>query len=129
MAAWASHGEIRLMRVLFDTNVVLDVLLRREPWAKEAAAVWQANDEGRIVGYILASALTDVFYIACRHKGLEAARVAIHTCLEAFEICAVDRQTLEQADALPGDDFEDNFDRRSQYRGSRRDCDPQQGRF
>lgn len=97
------------MRVLFDTNVVLDVLLRREPWAKEAAAVWQANDEGRIVGYILASALTDVFYIACRHKGLEAARVAIHTCLEAFEICAVDRQTLEQADALPGDDFEDNL--------------------
>jgi predicted nucleic acid-binding protein len=97
------------MRVLFDTNVVLDVLLKREPWVTEAAAIWQANDEGRITGHILASALTDVFYVARRQKGIKAARAAILTCLEAFEVCTVDRQTLERAVALPGNDFEDNL--------------------
>ena len=97
------------MRVLLDTNMVLDVLLKREPWAAEARAVWKASDDGRITGYILASALTDIFYIARKQGGLEAARTAVHTCLEAFEICAVDRQTLEQAEALPGNDFEDNL--------------------
>lgn len=30
------------------------------------------------------------------------------TCLDAFEICSVDREALERAVALPGNDFEDN---------------------
>jgi len=97
------------MHILFDINVVLDVLLKRKPWVTEAVAVWRANDEGQIVGYILASALTDIFYIARRLAGLEIARTTVRTCLEAFEICTVDRQTLEQAEALPGNDFEDNL--------------------
>ena len=53
-----------MMHVLLDTNVVLDVLLKRAPWVTESMAVWQANDEGRIVGNVLASAITDIFYIA-----------------------------------------------------------------
>ena len=49
------------MRILLDTNVVLDVLLKREPWVSEASAIWQANDDGRLVGHLMASALTDIF--------------------------------------------------------------------
>ena len=97
------------MHILFDINVVLDVLLNRKPWVTEAAAVWRANDEGQIVGYILASAMTDIFYIARRLAGLEIARTTVRTCLEAFGICTVDRQALEQAETLPGNDFEDNL--------------------
>ncbi len=97
------------MHILFDVNVVLDVLLDRKPWVTEAAAAWRANDEGQIIGYILASAMTDIFYIARRLAGLEMARTTVRTCLEAFEICTVDRQALEQAEALQGNDFEDNL--------------------
>ncbi len=97
------------MHILFDVNVVLDVLLNRKPWVTEAAAAWRANDEGQIIGYILASAMTDIFYIARRLAGLEMARTTVRTCLEGFEICTVDRQALEQAEALPGNDFEDNL--------------------
>ena len=97
------------MHILFDINVILDVFLNRKPWVTEAVAVWQANDEGRIIGYILASAMTDIFYIARRLAGLEIARTTVRICLEAFKICTVDRQTLEQAEALPGNDFKDNL--------------------
>ena len=97
-----------MMRVLLDTNVVLDVLLKRAPWVVEASAIWRANDDGRIVGYLMASALTDIFYIARRLAGKEAARAAVQTCLDAFEFCPVDRNTLEQAHLLSGTDFEDN---------------------
>lgn len=97
------------MRILVDTNVILDVLLNRDPWVAQSSAVWQANDEGRIVGYITACAVADIFYIARRLTTLETARVAVSICLEAFEVCAVDKQTLEQAEALPGSDFEDNL--------------------
>ncbi len=97
------------MRILLDTNVILDVLLNRDPWVAQSSAIWQANDEGQIVGHITACAVTDIFYIARRLTTLETARAAVSICLEAFEVCAVDLQTLEQADALPGSDFEDNL--------------------
>jgi predicted nucleic acid-binding protein len=98
-----------VMRVLLNTNVVLDVLLRSEPWVAEASAIWKANDDGRLVGYLMASALTDIFYVARRLAGLEAARAAVQTCLEAFEFCPVDRRALELAHSLSGRDFEDNL--------------------
>lgn len=97
------------MRVLLDTNVLLDVLLKRDPWVTESSAVWQAHDEGQVVGHVMACAITDIFYIARRLAGLETAHTAVRICLEAFEICAVDHQALEQAQALPGTDFEDNL--------------------
>ena len=40
------------MRVLLDTNIILDVLLNRAPWVTEAKAVWQAHEDGRITGYM-----------------------------------------------------------------------------
>lgn len=97
------------MRVLLDTNVVLDVLLNREPWVTEASSLWQANDKGQIVGYVTATTITDIFYVARRLTDLKTAHMAVKICLAAFEVCAVDRKTLELALTLPGTDFEDNL--------------------
>ncbi len=95
------------MRLLLDTNVVLDVLLNRQPWVKDAAAIWQANDDGRVMAYLTASTFTDIFYIARKVAGIAGARQAVRTCLEAFEIR--DRHTLQHAETLLGNDFEDNL--------------------
>lgn len=97
------------MKILFDTNVILDVLLRREPWVSESTQVWQAVDEERIAGWITASSLTDVFYVVRRSSNLKAARESVLLCMKTFGICAVDRIALEHATSLPGNDFEDNL--------------------
>ena len=97
------------MRVLLDTNVVLDVLLKREPWVNDSAAAWRASDEGRIVGHITATTLTDIFYVSRRLAGIEVARKAVRTCLDAFEVCTVDREALEHAETMAGLDFEDDL--------------------
>ena len=96
------------MRVLLDTNMLLDVLLDRAPFVTDSSAIWAACDGGRLVGVIPASTLTDIFYIARRATDRATARVAVGLYLAAFDICPVDRMTIEQATALPGDDFEDN---------------------
>ena len=96
------------MRVLFDTNVVLDVLLERAPWHTEAQALWQAGDDGRLQAYLTATTLTDIYYVARRLASLEQARAAVQVCLEAFEIVPVTRDTLERGAQLSGSDFEDN---------------------
>lgn len=97
------------MKLLFDTNIVLDVLLYRQPWVQDAQALWKANDQGIAVGYLTATTLTDIFYVARRIKNLGDAHKAIGVCLNAFEICPVTRQTLELAHSLKGNDFEDNL--------------------
>ena len=42
------------MRALLDTNIVLDLLMKREPFAQDAAAIWEANRQGRFDGYVSA---------------------------------------------------------------------------
>jgi hypothetical protein len=97
------------MNVLLDLNVVLDVILQRQPWVAEAAAVWNAHHSGRIRGHLVATSLTNLFYIARRFLGRDDARQAVRVGLQTFTILAVDEALLRQADALPGDDLEDNL--------------------
>jgi len=97
------------MRVLFDTNIVLDVLLGRVPWHTEAAAIFQAGREGKLTAFVTTLCIANVHYVGRRLAGLERTREAVRDCMAAFDILAVDRRTLETALALPGADFEDNI--------------------
>ena len=96
------------MKVLIDTNIILDVLLDRAPFANEASAIWAACDAGQISGVLAATTLTDIFYIARRATNTATAQIAVGLCLATFAICAIDRAALERAASLPGADFEDN---------------------
>ena len=105
-----------MMTVLFDTNIILDGLLKRQPWAEDARLVWQANTDGKIRAYIASLSLVTVFYVSVnqlkpklgRTNAVKRAYEDVQICIDAFQICTVDRQTLEQALTLTRDDFEDN---------------------
>lgn len=97
------------MRILLDTNVVLDVLLDRQPWVTDAAQIWRMCLDGRLSGFVCASSITDIFYIARRLTDVTRARAAVRLSLATFMICPVDRDTLDMADGMLGDDFEDNL--------------------
>lgn len=96
------------MKVLLDLNVVLDVVLNRQPWVEESQRVWDANQSQTIDGYLAATGLTNLSYIVRRLADRDRARTAVRTCLASFEIIAVDQQTLRDADGQAGADFEDN---------------------
>jgi predicted nucleic acid-binding protein len=98
-----------MMRLLLDTNVILDVLLNRAPWVDDATVIWQACDDEHSAGYVVATTLTDIFYIAQRIADQTKARQAVRVCLDAFTVCAVDQRVLEHAYSLAGSDFEDNI--------------------
>jgi predicted nucleic acid-binding protein len=97
------------MRILLDTNVVLDVLLERLPWHVEAEAIVAAARKSQFTAAVTSLSIATVFYVARRHAGLRKARLAVRYCLDAFDIVTVDRSILESADLLPGSDFEDNI--------------------
>jgi predicted nucleic acid-binding protein len=96
------------MRVLFDTNVLLDALLAREPFISDATFLLAAIESGQIVGFMSATTVTDVHYLVGRQtKSAETAMTAVMQLLVLMEVCPVDREVLEQAIALNFHDFED----------------------
>jgi predicted nucleic acid-binding protein len=97
-----------MISALLDTNIVLDVLLDRQPFVTDSKAIWDACDSGRIRGYITATTLTTIYYVIPKTKGRIVARNAVDVCLSAFEIGPVYRETLSAARKLDGPDFEDD---------------------
>ncbi len=96
------------MRVLIDTNIVLDFLLQRSPFFQDAELLFQAIDAGQLIGYVTATTLTDIFYISRKHtRSVEQARQAVSETLIAMVICPIDRAVLESAFNSGLVDFED----------------------
>lgn len=97
------------MRVLLDTNVVLDVLLDRSPGNEPAERLWNLQARGEIEAHFISSAITDVFYVARRHAGRDLAWQAVDACIDQLHIVAVGAQELRNALAFGGTDFEDDL--------------------
>jgi predicted nucleic acid-binding protein len=96
------------MRVLVDTNIVLDGLLEREPFVRDARALIEAIEAEQIEGYVTATTLTNIFYIVRRQtRSIERARQAVSETLALMEVGLVDRVILEAAFASSLRDFED----------------------
>jgi predicted nucleic acid-binding protein len=97
------------MRVLLDTNVLLDAILQRSPWHREADAILQADALGQVACAATTLSLATVFYVAEKAVGAGKARAAVRKCLGALAILSIEKRTLLDADALAGGDFEDNI--------------------
>jgi predicted nucleic acid-binding protein len=77
------------MKLVFDTNVIVDVLAVREPFvgaSKKAMAVAARAD---VAGAMTANTLTDIFYLLTRHgmpqKSLKAALINLMDYLEVLD--------------------------------------------
>jgi predicted nucleic acid-binding protein len=97
------------MRVLFDTNIILDLFLDRDPFADNAAALWEANAEGRLNGFVSVITPVNLFYIGCRLRDRSTAFHAVREVLAALSVCYADHTTLQTALDLPFQDYEDAF--------------------
>ena len=95
------------MRVLFDTNVVLDVLLAREPHAEVAARLLALVDAERLDGVVCGTTVTTVHYLAVKAKGSRQASKLVRDVLDLFAVAPVDGHVLDRAWRLGLGDFED----------------------
>ena len=93
--------------VLLDTNVVLDLLLARKPFDKDAVAIASAVARGELVAYIAATSVTTIHYIARKAIGTLEADRAIGRLLLLFQVAPVTEHVLSTALARAFSDFED----------------------
>jgi len=95
------------LRVLLDTNVVLDLMLDRQPFAEAAADLATRIERGELEGCLGAGTITTAHYLARKVLGDRRAREAVADLLALFEIVPFTRAVLQEALALPFSDFED----------------------
>ena len=100
------------MRVLIDTNVVVDVLQQREPWAQAGNRIFLSNANHLITGCLTAKELTDIYYFARKQfRGMEdvdkRARNVIENLMGLFEIIDTLSEDCRNAVAIKNNDYED----------------------
>ena len=96
-----------MKRILFDTNVVLDVLLDRQPYVEASAAAWAAVETGISEGMLAAHAVTTIHCLVRKEMGNIKARRIISAILRVFGVATVDGAAVQEALQLPLSDFED----------------------
>ena len=95
------------MRVIVDTNVVLDVLLAREPFAEPASRIFALAEQSKIEASLCATTVTTIHYLLTQSLPRNDARGALRALLRLFEIAPVNRSVIEEALQSKIADFED----------------------
>ena len=95
------------MRLLLDTDVLLDVAEERQPHvtASEAVLNWCEGHPGSAV--IAWHSVANLYYLLRKSKGDADARQFIHELLAYVEVVATGTAQAKHALALPMSDFED----------------------
>lgn len=105
----------RPLRVFFDINVLLDLLLEREPFARAAAELLGEVERGRLGALVSGDALTTVYYLISRARSPALALVGIERLLRLVEVAPVGRPEAEAAVAAVRAGLFDDFEDAAQY--------------
>lgn len=95
------------MKILFDTNIVLDLLLDRKPFVQHAQLLFEKVESNKIEGYLCATTITTLDYLLSKSLPKNEAKSVIKKLLKLFEIASVTRLILEDALDSHFLDFED----------------------
>ena len=95
------------MNVLVDTNVLLDVIVHREPFYAASSRVWALAEARYIRGMASAISFNNVYYLSRRQAGKATALKAMRLIRGVFDVVAVDDSIIEKAIESGADDFED----------------------
>lgn len=95
------------MRVLIDTNIILDYVLERQPFHAEAEEIILRLAKKDFVGYISAITAINVYYTGRKLKGKDYTIKAVRRLLRLVEVCASEKTVLQNAFLLNFNDYED----------------------
>ncbi|MBZ0244052.1 MAG: PIN domain-containing protein [Bacteroidales bacterium] len=92
---------------MLDTNIILDIALKREPHFEHSAKLFELIDNKRFIGYITATTVTDIYYIARKEKGKDIALEFVSNLIEVVDVLGIDKNTIIKALISKLKDFED----------------------
>ncbi len=96
------------MKIMCDTNVIIDVLLEREPFIEDSYKILKLCEERKINGFVSASSVTDIYYLVRKYtNSTDLAYKTVGKLLEIVKVCSVTNNDVLIAFQKRAKDFED----------------------
>lgn len=95
------------MKVLLDTNIILDFALERQPFYSESEQIFVFAQHRQIEGYVSASTFGDLYYIIRKNKSRDWTLQFLNRLATFCQVATVDRAAITIALAANFRDFED----------------------
>ena len=95
------------MKILIDTNIIVDVALEREPFFAESDRILTLVEEAQIQGYISSSTFSDLYYIIRRDRGRDWTLDFLRQLATFCQVATVDNSVISMALISNFKDFED----------------------
>ncbi len=96
-----------MRRVLFDSDVLLDVLAQRHPFFLASAQALNKATQSNVQGYLAGHAVTNLFYLLRRQVGRKEALELLGTLLQNLQVAALTDAVIRAALRADMSDFED----------------------
>lgn len=95
------------MRILLDTNIILDIALEREPFVESATRLFKESRRKNILLCMTSTTITDLYYVHRKVKGKKEALLFIRELLQFIDVISVDKDIIVDALNSEVSDFED----------------------
>jgi predicted nucleic acid-binding protein len=95
------------VKLLLDINVLLDVLLDREPWSEAASQLLSAVESTEAQGFVAPHTLPTIYYVMTQSRDRSVAAAAVTDLLRILDVAPLTKADYQEALALPITDFED----------------------
>ena len=95
------------MKVLIDTNVILDVLCNRKDFVDDSLKIFKLCEVKKISGYISALTIPNIVYIMRKELNSEKVKEVIQNLSLIFEIVELKSDDLKRATIIDFKDYED----------------------
>lgn len=96
------------MLVLFDTNIILDVLQKRIPFYDTSRSVLESCVSGKVTGYIALHSISNIYYILRKHYPAASRRKLLLNVLDLLQVAYADHESVRNTLKKEGfSDFED----------------------
>ncbi len=106
MQSWLLTEKKNMVnKILIDTNVLLDYLLMREPFYKDAEKIVYDCVEGKVKGCIAAHSVTNMFFILRKNYNSRERREILSSLFSIFDVEGIDKTKL--LFGLQNEDFTD----------------------
>lgn len=95
------------MNILLDSNVILDLALKRKPYIESIRPILQKADENQFYFYITSASITDIHYVISKEIGKTKSLKFLKDLVSKVELCISDKQIIQNALQSNFKDFED----------------------
>ena len=95
------------MKILIDTNVILDVLCNRKEFVEDSLKVFKYCETNQITGYISALSIPNIVYIMRKELTGEKIREILTVLTSIFTVIDLRETDIMRAAELEFSDYED----------------------